>query len=90
MGVGRVQLQIWRFIARKGPAGATCDEVQAAMGLGRKNASARIAELSGMGRIKDSGKKRTTRFRREAIVWRSVPPRGGDLEQMRLFNEGED
>ncbi len=88
-GVSRVQFQIWRFVRRKFEHGATCDEVQAALGLGRKNASARMAELAGLGRLVDSGERRTTRSAREAIVWRAEAPRESDREQMRLFI-GED
>lgn len=49
--------------------GATCDEVEAALGMRHQTASARIRELALSGAISDSGKRRLTRSRRGAVVW---------------------
>ena len=52
--------------------GATCDEVECALGLRHQTASARICELSEEGRVADSGERRLTRSGRKAVVWREV------------------
>jgi hypothetical protein len=50
-------------------SGATCDEVEASLGLSHQTASARVWELRRMGRIIDSNARRKTRSGRRAIVW---------------------
>lgn len=49
--------------------GATCDEVEVALGLRHQTASARLRELVLKGAIKDSGARRLTRSKRKAAVY---------------------
>ena len=67
--------RIRKFIDSRGTFGATCDEVEAELGLSHQNASARIWELAGRNHkaphllaIKQAG-KRKTRSGRSAWVW---------------------
>jgi predicted transcriptional regulator len=48
---------------------ATCDEVEAKLGMSHQTASARIRELSLMGFIEDTGTRRKTRSGRSARVY---------------------
>lgn len=64
----RLALQVLRLIRER--RGATCAEIESAMGLAHQTASARIWELAGMGLIEDSGARRPTPSGRRAIVWR--------------------
>lgn len=48
----------------------TCDEVEVMVEGTHQNISARITELRKMGLIIDSGSRRKTRSKRNAIVWR--------------------
>jgi predicted transcriptional regulator len=53
----------------RGSFGATCDELEGAMGLAHQTASARLREMALKGLIVDSEMKRATRSGRWAIVW---------------------
>lgn len=64
-----LRLRVLGEIQVRGDFGATCDELVAAMGLLSQSASARLRELFLKGKIKDSGKRRLTRYDRNAIVW---------------------
>lgn len=55
----------------RGRNGATCDDVEASLGLRHQTASARIRELVLGGHLIDSGKTNTTRSGRKATVWRA-------------------
>ena len=61
--------RILDFILLQGPNGATCDEVEAALGLPHQTASARICELHRKLKIKDCLRKRRTRAGGKAGVW---------------------
>lgn len=65
----RYREQVLYFIARQGAAGATSDEVQAALGLSHQNGSARVSELAKYGFVVDSGVRRVTRSGRKAVVY---------------------
>lgn len=53
-------------------APATTDETCNALDLPVQTVTARVWELRKLGKIKDSGKRRTTSRGRAAIVWRAV------------------
>lgn len=59
--------RITTFIDQIG--GATCDEVERLLGLSHQTASARIRELTQLGRLRDSGERRKTRTGRNARVY---------------------
>lgn len=59
-----------RFIAYSG--GATCDEIEASLGLRHQTASARIKELKDTQKIRDTGTRRRTRSGRMAAVYEVV------------------
>lgn len=52
-----------------GKRGLTCDEVECCLKMRHQTASARINQLSTSGHIVDSGKRRLTRSKRNAVVW---------------------
>lgn len=64
-------------IRERGAVGATCDEVEAALGMRHQTASARVNELMMEEKIADSGVRRRTRSGRKAIVW--VTPGDGKV-----------
>ncbi len=49
--------------------GQTCDEIETMIDLPHQTVSARIWELRKAGLVVDSGRRRTTRSGRGAIVW---------------------
>lgn len=49
--------------------GATCENVEEALGLRHQSAGPRIRELVQVGLVRDSGLRRLTRSGRSAIVW---------------------
>ena len=55
------------------PAGATCDEVEVALGMLHQTASARIRELVQLACLIDTGGRRRTRRNRPAAVYRLTP-----------------
>jgi hypothetical protein len=69
----KLRLRIYEYVLSRGDEGATCDEVEHALGLQHQTASARIWELRGNGDhpklLIDSGRKRRTRSGRRATVW---------------------
>lgn len=58
---------VYRSIQEQG--GATCDEVEADIGMIHQSASARIRGLVQVGMLRPSGTQRKTRRGRRAIVW---------------------
>lgn len=62
--------RVLEHIRAAGSAGATCDEVEAALQLRHQTASARVNELMKAGQIYEGG-KRATRSGRQAIAWRA-------------------
>lgn len=65
------RVRIYRYIVDCG--GATCDEVEEALGIKHQTASARINDLRALNRVRDSGGSRETRSGSSAIVWLPVP-----------------
>lgn len=68
---------IFEFIASQGAYGATCDEVEASLGLIHQSCSPRVHELQYKTRdIVDSGARRKTRSGRNARVFIPLPSDG--------------
>jgi hypothetical protein len=63
--------RIWRYIAER-PDGATCWEVEQALGMLHQTASAAISNLSADRALADTGRRRATGSGRRAIVWGAV------------------
>ena len=65
--------KVWRYIdAQEG--GATCDEIEVALGMHHASAATRVMELRDMGRLKKTLDTRPTRKGRPAAVHVSVDP----------------
>jgi len=79
-----LQKRILRFVTNRGKGGATCDEIESALGILHQTASPRVRELAQKSYIHDSGVERRTRSGRQAIVWLSDYPKAGDPVQLRL------
>ena len=52
-----------------GPAGLTCDDLEAHLAMRHQTCSPRVNELVAQGRLLDSGQRRRTRTGRTAVVW---------------------
>jgi hypothetical protein len=65
--ITRLARMVKAFVIKRD--GATCDEVEVALGLTHQTASARIRELVLRGQVHDGGERRKTRSGRSAIVW---------------------
>ena len=63
----RREQQIFSYI--KTNSGATCYEVEIALGLLHQSASASITKLRNAGYLRDTGERRPTNTGRMAIVW---------------------
>lgn len=63
-----MQTQVLRYIESKRWVGATCDEIEAAIGMRHQTCSARIRDLTKRDLIKNSGRQRKTRSGRNAVV----------------------
>jgi len=61
--------EVYRYIAKRGAHGATCEEVEMHLAMRHQTASARIRELVSGGRIRNSGGRRENSSERTAIVW---------------------
>lgn len=61
--------KIYKIIKEQQPPGVTCWEIERHMGLRHQTASARIRELVLKGKLRDSGFRRKTDTRRDAVVW---------------------
>lgn len=75
-----LQGAVYRMIRARGPAGATDDEIERAMGLRHQTASARRRELVLLGTVRDSGKRRRTDSGRFATVWVTDEELGADTK----------
>jgi hypothetical protein len=67
--VGRLQGEVIDQIRQRHLHGATCDEIEVALGLAHQTVSPRVYELHKKGLIVDSGLRRKTRSGRGAKVW---------------------
>ncbi len=74
--VGRLQAVCYKHIFLAATRGATCDEIEAALGLRHQTASARIRELVLKRYIADTGVRRLTRSNRSAVAWIAVRQEG--------------
>jgi hypothetical protein len=72
------------FIVHAGEHGCTDEEIQRALGMNANTERPRRGELQQMGLIKDSGNRRKTLTRRNAIVWMVKQDDGSD-KQKTLF-----
>lgn len=63
--------RVLRYIHHCCFIGATCDEVEVALGMAHQTASARIRELAQMELIEDTGDRRKTRSGRSARIYRT-------------------
>ncbi len=66
---GLLRERVYRFIAGRGPHGATDPEAAAVLGLQPDTARARRVELRDAGCLVDSGQRRMTPSGRAATVW---------------------
>ncbi len=67
-----LRLQILAFIRSRGPAGATDDEGERALGIRCQTYTPRRGELRELGLVIDSGRRRPTETGRSAAVWVAV------------------
>lgn len=67
--LNKMELAVYQHIAKQGRNGATCDEIEVALGFRHQTASARVNGLSKKARVRDSGARRKTRGGRSAAVW---------------------
>lgn len=65
--LGAIDARILRYILHR--AGATCAEVEAALGLEHQTASAQISHMAKSGLVTDSGQTRPNAKGRRCIVW---------------------
>jgi hypothetical protein len=61
--------RVLESIGARHSEGATCDQIEIALGLTHQTCSARFNELAKAGAIVDSGNRRPTRSGRKAIVY---------------------
>ncbi len=71
---GTIRAAVLAYVKARG--GATCDEVEVALGLRHQTAGPRLRELALTGAIVDGGSRRRTRSGRAAIVWAPVNESG--------------
>jgi hypothetical protein len=84
---GSARVAIVEWVAERGELGATCDEVEAALGLSHQSCSARFNELKStkFGRLLvATGEKRNTRSGSPAMVYVTV----GEIELPRRRDLG--
>lgn len=67
--VDKLRAIVLGVVRERGATGATCDEIEVALGMRHQTASARVNELMEDGRVVDSGERRKTRSGRKATVW---------------------
>ena len=68
---GKLRGLVYRWLLSVGPAGATDEEGQHALGLEGNTYRPRRVELQNAGLVYDSGQTRQTRNNRKAAVWRA-------------------
>lgn len=66
---GSTRMEVYAFIKREGPFGATDEEIQTALGMNPSTQRPRRVELVDRGLIMASGTTRQTRSGRPAVVW---------------------
>lgn len=68
----RDRVRILAHLRQRGDQGATCEEIEHALGMSHQTASARISELRRDEMIADSGRRRPTTSGRSARVHMSI------------------
>lgn len=66
---GTLRAMVYDEIKARGSIGATSDEIEHVFDMLHQTISPRVYELAKAGFIVDSGKRRSTRSYRRAIVW---------------------
>ena len=66
---GKSRIAVWQVIRDSGGHGATDEEIQAKLRMNPSTQRPRRVELVEQGRIVDSGRRRRTASRRDAVVW---------------------
>lgn len=66
---GTLRRQVYDTIAAAGPRGATDDEIEKGLNRSHQSVSGARNTLSGDDLIRDSGLRRKTRYRNDAIAW---------------------
>jgi hypothetical protein len=64
--------QVLAFVASRGHAGATDEEIASALRMRESTARARRVELRDGGQVKDSLRRRKSRSGRLCVVWRAT------------------
>lgn len=64
-----MRARVFQFILSRGLSGATLEEIHLTLGIPENTARPRRKELEAKGWVIDSGRRRTTRAGRDAIVW---------------------
>jgi predicted transcriptional regulator len=64
-----IQQQVIDYLRTCGPTGATCDQMEAALGLSHQTCSPRVNELMKAKKILPDPVRRMTRSGRRATVW---------------------
>lgn len=76
--VGQQRRTVFEFVVSRGSTGATCDEIEDALGMSHQSASARLNDLSAspkLPKLLDIGPDtRKTRSGRAAMVYRFPQP----------------
>jgi hypothetical protein len=70
--VNKLKRLVLEYIVQRGAEGATCDQAELDLGMRHQTCSARFYDLHKLGAIVDSGMKRRTRSRRNAVVYVAV------------------
>jgi len=63
-----VRKKVFEFILTRGKNGATCDEIEVALGISHQSASARCTELKATGNIRTLGTRKTRGGRNAAVL----------------------
>ena len=84
--LGPLQSLTLRFIAGRGPLGATSDECAAGLGIDRGSVQPRTSELNRKGLIVDSGLRRPNATGKRAIVWSLPEFRRTDKQDANFFD----
>lgn len=79
-----MRAQVADEIRRSGIYGATCDEIEIALGMKHQTASARIKDLKDRGAVRDSGVRRPTRSGCLAVVYVTPREQPSFLTKLRL------
>lgn len=88
-----LRAMIYNFVAFRGSAGATCEEVSRELGVRYTTASARISELKADRWLVDTGERRKTSTGSTAAVLRALTQAQraralAEAAQMALFSKG--